>query len=345
MEMKSLRWMLILLLASSEVLPGADELFEFKPVVDGVYAAIAKPTFRTNCNAAIIVRDDGVLVVDTESKPSAARDVIAEIKKITDKPVKYVVITHFHGDHFQGADAYRSEWPGVDIIASDATRESIEKRGIPKMKAELLTVSREVDKLKGDLEKTTDPKGKEPIEEKLRGAEAYVAELKTLRVALPTETFDHSLTLPSDSRPVELLWFGKAHTDGDVFVYLPRDRVIITGDALHGATPTMRDSSPYDWIRTLDAAEKLDFDYVIGGHGGDVLRGKETFELWKQYFTDLMAEAADEVARGATLDQTRQRLVPALEEKYDGRFPAPLFAESVTSNVEKAYRVVSGQTY
>jgi glyoxylase-like metal-dependent hydrolase (beta-lactamase superfamily II) len=345
MRVKHLRWLLILFLASSAILPAADELFEFKPVVDGVYAAIAKPTFRTNCNAAIIVRDDGVLVVDTESKPSAARAVIAEIKKITDKPVKYVVITHFHGDHFQGADAYRSEWPGVDIISSDATRESIIKRGIPKMKAELVSVPREMEKLQADLEKTTDPQEKEHIEEKLRGAEAYVAELKTMRIALPTETFTHSLTLPSDSRPVELLWLGRAHTDGDVFVYLPKDRVIVTGDALHGATPTMRDSSPYDWIRTLDKVEKLDFDYVIGGHGDHVLRGNATFELWKQYFTDLMAETADAVASGATLDQARQRLIPALEAKYADRFPAGMFAETVTSNVEKAYRVVSGQSF
>lgn len=342
--MKTLRWSLALLLVSSSAVPGADFVYEFKPVVDGIYAAIAKPTFRTNCNAAIIVRDNDVVVVDTGSKPSAARDVIAEIKKVTDKPVKYVVITHFHGDHFQGADAYRSAWPGVNIISTDATRESIEKRGIPKMKAELLAVSGEIGKLKADLEKANDPKEKDQLQEKLSGAEAYVAELKTLHVALPTETFDHHLTLPSSTRPVELLWFGKAHTDGDAFVYLPKDRVICTGDALQGATPTMRDSNPYDWIRTLDAVEKLDFDYVVPGHGTDVLRGKETFELWKEYFTDLMAQAADAVASGATLDQTRQRLIPALEAKYANRFPPGLFADSVTSNVERAYRAVSGLT-
>lgn len=342
--MKRFGWVLILLLTFSAALKSADELFEFKPVVDGVYAAIAKPTFRTNCNAAIIIRDDGVLVVDTESKPSAARQVIAEIKKLTDKRVKYVVITHFHGDHFQGADAYRSEWPGVDIISTDATRESIVKRGIPKMKAELISVPHEMDKLRSELQSANDPKERQEIEDKLRGAEAYVAEIKNLHVALPTETFDQRLTLPSETRPVEILFFGRAHTDGDAFVYLPKDKVIATGDSLQAATPTMRDSSPYDWIRTLDRVEKLDFDYVIPGHGDDVLRGKQTFELWKQYFTDLMAQASDSVARGDTLDQARQRLIPALKAKWADRFPPGLFADSVTSNVEKAYRVVSGQS-
>src|ERR1700742_1537888 len=81
----------------------ADEVFDLKPVAQGVYAAIAKPTFRTNCNSAIVLLDDRVLGVDTQSKPSAAEALIAEIRKLTDKPVKYVVITHFHGDHTQGA--------------------------------------------------------------------------------------------------------------------------------------------------------------------------------------------------------------------------------------------------
>src|ERR1700686_5358754 len=133
MHMRCFRLVAACLLLCPATLLAADELFEFKPVADGVYAAIAKPAFRTNCNAAIVLLDDSVLVVDTESKPSAARAVIAEIKKLTDKPVKYVVITHFHADHFQGAEAYSSAWPGVEIISSNATLESIEKRGIPRM--------------------------------------------------------------------------------------------------------------------------------------------------------------------------------------------------------------------
>src|SRR5262252_3308230 len=95
-----------------------EDLFDIKPVADGVYAAIAKPAFRVNSNAAIILLDDSVLVVDTHSKPSAARALIEQIKKLTDKPVRYVVNTHFHWDHYQGNEAYPSSWPaGVEIIS------------------------------------------------------------------------------------------------------------------------------------------------------------------------------------------------------------------------------------
>src|SRR5689334_22476111 len=89
----------------------AQDLFDIKPVADGVYAAISKPAYKVNCNAVFSVLCDSDLVVDTHSKPSAARALIAQIKKLTDKPVRYVVSTHFHWDHYQGNEAYPSPWP------------------------------------------------------------------------------------------------------------------------------------------------------------------------------------------------------------------------------------------
>jgi cyclase len=344
--MRYVRWLLFSLLMSLSLGPGSllagDEVFDVKPVADGVYAAIAKPTFRTNCNSAFILLDDSVLVVDTESKPSAARALIAEIKRVTEKPVRYVVITHFHGDHTQGAEAYVSAWPGVEIISSEATREHIEKFGMARMKRELVTVPQQIEKFKGDLQKASDAKQKEQIQKSIAQAEAYLEEIKLVHIVLPTLTIERNLILQSKSRKVEILSLGGAHTDGDLFVYLPKEKVIITGDAIHSLTPTMRDCSPYDYIHTLDAVGKLDFDYVIAGHG-DVFRGKATFELWKEYLTDLMAEAAQANAAGETLDDVRKRLVPILVAKYGPRFHER-FPLTVVSNVEKAYRTVNGAT-
>src|SRR5437762_2449750 len=144
---------LFLFLPASSV---ADDLFDIKPVADGVYAAIAKPTYKVNCNAAIIFLDDVVLVVDTHSKPSAARALIEQIKKLTPKPVKFVVNTHFHWDHYQGNEAYPSSWPaGVEIISSEATRTSIEQRGIPRVKHEILTMPAEIEQLRARSEEHT----------------------------------------------------------------------------------------------------------------------------------------------------------------------------------------------
>ena len=122
-----------LLLALFLLLPGrwlaAEDLFEIKPVAEGVYAAIAKPAYRVNCNAAIILLEDGVLVVDTHSKPSAARALIALIKKLTDKPVKYVVNTHFHYDHIGGQALFPHLDGGRRIVLTDIHRSGGAPRG------------------------------------------------------------------------------------------------------------------------------------------------------------------------------------------------------------------------
>src|SRR5262245_44260821 len=150
----------------------AQDLFDIKPVADGVYAAIAKPAYKVNCNAVIIFLGDSVLVVDTHSKPSAARALVAQIKKLTDKPVRYVVNTHFHWDHYQGNEAYPSSWPaGIEIISSEATRNNIQRLGIPRVKHEIITMPSEIEQLKADLSKAYPSEEKEKINKNLREAE------------------------------------------------------------------------------------------------------------------------------------------------------------------------------
>src|SRR5215472_15356673 len=312
--MKS-RFLVSLFLLLPAVSLASEDLFDIKPVADGVYAAISKPAYKLNCNAAIILIDDGVLVVDAHSKPSAARALIEQIKKLTPKPVKYVVNTHFHWDHYQGNEAYPSSWPaGVEIISSEATRANIQRIGIPRVKNEIVTMPQEIAKLKNDLEIASTTEQKAAIQENLRQAETYFSELKLMQVTLPTMTFDHSLILHHNSRTVEILWLGRAHTDGDVFVFLPREKVLCTGDALHGWTPFMGDSYPYEWIKTLDAAERLGAESVLGGHG-DLMHGNAKFELWKQYFQELMDRTAGAYSEGATLEQAQKSVSGALVQK------------------------------
>jgi cyclase len=334
------RLVLLLFLVLPATCLAADDLFDIKPIADGVYAAIAKPAYKVNCNAAIIVLGDGVLVVDTHSKPSAARALIEQIKKLTPKPVKFVVNTHFHWDHYQGNEAYPSSWPaGVEIISSEATRQNIQRIGIPRIKNEIVTMPQEIANLKTALEKAPTADQKAAIQENLRQAESYFAELKLMQITLPTMTFDRSLILRRGSRTVEILWLGRAHTDGDVFVFLPNEKFLATGDALHGWTPFMGDSYPYEWIQTLDAAEKLDFHTVLGGHG-DVMHGRLRFELWKQYFQDLMDRTAAVYAEGASLEQALKTVSDFLIKKYAAQFD-PNFPKSVTANVTKAYHVIA----
>ena len=102
------------------------ELFELKPVADGVYAAIAAPRYKVNCNAAVIMTNDGVIVVDSHSKPSAALALYREIQSITRQPVKRVINTHFHWDHWQGNQVYKDAFPGLEVISSQRTLENLQ---------------------------------------------------------------------------------------------------------------------------------------------------------------------------------------------------------------------------
>ncbi len=317
------------------------ELFQLKPVTEGVYIAIAASQYYVNCNAAVIVLDDGVLVVDAHSKPTAAQALIDQIRELTDKPVKYLVITHPHWDHYWGNQAYLSAWPsGVEIISSQLTRASIEQRGALQIKDYLLQTSTEAARLKLELEAAADPAARRALIESLRQCEEYLAELGQIQIVLPTVTFDRSLVIHRPRRTVEILWLGRGHTEGDVVVYLPHDRVLVTGDLVHGWLPWVGDAYLHDWIRLLEAIEKLDFEYVIGGHG-DVIHGKRLFDVWKRYMQDLLDLTAEASAGGASLPQVQEQVIPRLKSKYAEEFDPEMLALSVGEQVEKAYRVVS----
>src|SRR5262249_34750424 len=119
--------------------PDPTKLFDLKRVADGIYGAIAKPTAMLNCNAAVVVNRDHVLVVDTHSKPSAAKALIRQIRdEITALPVRYVVDSHLHGDHAMGNEAYPEVFgSSVEVISSVKTREWLEKLGLPRLKESL----------------------------------------------------------------------------------------------------------------------------------------------------------------------------------------------------------------
>src|SRR6185436_5960206 len=178
------------LLALAGAPAGAQELFELKMVRPGIYAAIARPQPIINSNAAVVVLEDGVLVVDTHSKPSAARALMAQIRAVTPKPVRWVVDTHFHWDHYQGNEAYPSSWPaGVEIIASQPTREAIENKGIPRVKYEIATLPRELDQLRGALARAAGA-DRDRLQNELRAKESYLGELRAMQVTLPSLTFE-----------------------------------------------------------------------------------------------------------------------------------------------------------
>jgi len=334
----------LLSLGALVAVPGSPEdLFELQKVADGVYAAIARPRTPINCNAAVVVYDEGVLVVDSHSRPSSARGLIGQIGTLTGKPVRYAVNSHFHWDHAQGNHAYPVAFPKeVAIVASEATRDNLVAMGMQRVKDQLEAGPRQVADLKERIAAEKDPAARATLAEDLRQQEEYLAEIRSLELTLPDLTFDKSLILHRQDMDILLLFLGRGHTSGDVVAYLPKQRVVATGDLLHGWMPFMGDSHPPEWVATLDALDKLDFDHIIGGHG--TVKPRSHLRFFRGYLADLIEEVRRARGRGESLDEARVSVAAALQPKYDAGMDGR-FSSSVGANVEKVFKDMEAKLY
>ena len=336
--------------------PGRAALFDFKKVADGIYGAIAKPTAMLNCNAAVIVNRDHVLVVDTHSKPSAAKALIRQIRdEITPLPVRYVVDSHLHGDHAMGNEAYPEVFGGnVEVISSVKTREWLEKLGMPRLRESLEYLPKQTADLRRKLETSKDESERAALKAFIDGLEEYKKEMTPPRITLPSMTFERRLVIHRAGREVHLLFLGRAHTAGDVVAFVPSERVIATGDLMHGLLPYMGDGFPDEWPATLKALEALDFDRVIPGHGS-VQEGKVVLSQFRGYVEEITEKVSRGVERGQPADQLKKTITPGtlrslkagdmsrrIERELGALFPvletpAEQLIGSVSSNVQEVF--------
>ncbi|MBC7942058.1 MAG: MBL fold metallo-hydrolase, partial [Chitinophagaceae bacterium] len=195
-------------------------------------------------NTGIVIGDDAVMVIDTQATPMMAADVIRRIRELTDKPIKYVVLSHYHAVRVLGASAYMAEG-GEHIIASDDTLALIKERGEQDKASEI---------------------GRFP--RLFRNVETVPAGL-----TWPTLTFSGKMTLWLGKLEVQLLQLGRGHTKGDTVVWLPAERTLFSGDLVEfDATPYAGDAYFNDWPTTLDKVAALGATQLVPGRGA-ALRG------------------------------------------------------------------------
>jgi cyclase len=320
-----------------------DARFDVKQVADGVHVAVAAPAYKVNSNTAIIETDAGLVIVDTHSKPSAARVILERLRDITTKPVRYVVNTHFHWDHWHGNEVYPAAYPDAEIVTNQLTREAMVKKGLKRIRDHVRQVPGEIAKLRADLAAAGTPAQRAKLEADLRLAQAYRAEVEGLKPALPTMVFEQTMKLYRRDREIHLLHLGRAHTEGDVFVYLPKEKVVITGDAVIAWTPYMGDGYPEDWVTTLDRLAQLDFTHIIMGHGAPA--GRDWLATFRAYIHDMVEGVREEVAAGATLEEVKQRvpakLAPAYEQPFSTYGDYRPWRQGLLANIERTYAMVA----
>src|SRR6476660_651153 len=153
-----------------------DARFDLRRVAEGVHVAVAAPAYKVNSNTAIIESDDGVVIVDTHSKPSAARVIVDRVRELTARPVRYVVNTHFHWDHWHGNEVYPAAYPGAEIINNQITREAMVKNGFKRIQDHVRQGPAEIAKLLADLAAAATTEQRAKLQADLKLAESYLAE-------------------------------------------------------------------------------------------------------------------------------------------------------------------------
>ena len=351
------------MLASAPALSAAqvrDSTARVDRIAEGIYAIIHDDATDVwpHGNTGVVIGPAGVLVVDATYLPSRARADIALIRKLTDQPVRWLVNTHWHFDHNNGASAYRDAFPGLTVVSERETARwiglnptwwsrmstapgSLRRAGIDSLERQLAAGK---DSTGAAL--TTDAKGRIALAVRQRKNE--LEELAALRVVTPDLVFDRELTLDlGGGRRVVLEDQGRANSPHDVTVYLPAERVLFTGDILvQSPLPYSGASWPVPWIDVLRRIEAMPVAGVVPGHG-PVLRD-HGYAGQVRALLEAVTARVDSLARtGLTLDQIQGAInledVRRKVSVWQGTRHDADWKFTVTTLTERAWRGVRGQ--
>ena len=241
-------------------------------VAKGVYVFVAPEgvTPIVSGNTVVVIGDDGVLVVDTGQLPSIARQQIAAIRRLTDQPVRWIVTTHWHPDHWVGAGEYAAAWPGAMRVATQTTRAMILGKAMGSLTAK---AQRETAQAVRDMPTQDLP----PLSRAYLGLavsqfDDYAAQLEASVLAPPVLAFDRELTVVLGKREVQIRFLGRGATGGDAVVWIPELRVLVIGDLANQPYPYAIGSYLSEWPETLRLVRNYEAAVMVPGHGAP-LRG------------------------------------------------------------------------
>jgi cyclase len=282
------------------------QFYRFDRVAEGVYYATAAGTMITGGNHPVIINDHDVILVDSGTSPAAARALMADLRLVTDKPVRWVVNTHWHYDHVDGNSIFG---PEVEIVGHEYVRHALLDLDLfPKEIDWKLTDMREQSELlQKQVQAEKDPAKRRALQEQLNAMQSTMAELKEIKPVPPTTTFASKMTIFRGQREIQLLFLGRGHTGGDTVVFLPKERIVCTGDLME-TKPSSLSSGYFDeWITTLDQLKKLDFDIVLPGHGTP-FHGTALITAFQGYLKDVVDQVSKYRKQGLTPEETAKKV-------------------------------------
>jgi len=286
-------------------------------VAEGVWVFM-EPSFQVQPigNVTLIEQSDGLVLVDSGGSPGAGRRIVQMVKALSAKPVKAVIITHWHGDHPQGLSEILKAWPRARTIATRATQAHLRDPATMNTPA---TFDAAADaafqkQVQGFAAYTrvmasaaTTPREKAGWEAGERLFNQYALDMQGATTVPVAEAFDERLDLPDPRIPVEIRFFGRANTDGDAVVWLPRQKIVATGDIVVAPFPFGFGSYPADWIGALAKLRALPFKTLIPGHGTPQ-HDRAYLDKVSGALADIRSQVGPLASQGLTLDEARKRV-------------------------------------
>jgi cyclase len=285
-------------------------------------------------NVAFLVTTKGVLVVDSGTSFEEGAQIVKAIRQVTTQPIRYVVLTHFHGDHTIGLSVFPET---ALVVGQHMLERHIRENNIPRMQKYVESdLPANIQKMKGEVEKFKKIKSPElaKAREELKSAEQELAAMKGMKTRLPDITFDRSLFINLGGETIHLIYPGPAHTDCNILVLFPRQKAVHMGDMFfHESLPYIdfqNGASTANWIKQLNKVEGWDVVVVIPGHGP--LADKESLKKQIAYLTFLRLAVGNELQKGSGLETIKSAIVlpePYKHWQYQIIFP---------NNIEAVYR-------
>jgi glyoxylase-like metal-dependent hydrolase (beta-lactamase superfamily II) len=282
--------------------------YKFEKIAEGVYYATATGSMVTGSNNEVIIGDRDVMVVDTGTTPAAARAFLEDLTMITNKPVRYVVNTHFHYDHTDGNQVYAGR---ADIIAHDYVKYAIQNLNVlqrePFKTSQSTNVPNRIEMLKKQLTDEKNTQARAALQRQLAITQQGWEELKEIKPTPPNVTYSKNKIVNLGGREVQLLFLGRGHTNGDTVIYLPKEKIVCTGDLMESQLAYMGDAQFDEWVATLEALKKLDFNIDLPGHGAP-FKGKGLITAYGNYLTDLIKQVTTLRKQGLSAEESARRV-------------------------------------
>jgi len=264
MKIVTILLMLITFFGNSFSQSFESEHFTIEKLTNGVYGAIHKNGGYAISNVGIINLGNESLVFDCFISPKAARDLKKVAKELTGNDIKYVFNSHFHNDHIRGNQVFS----GAEIIATQKTKELIKETEPEELEYEKKVVDDRIESTQKEIDGETDPRKLEEHKMWLGYYRAIKESFDEYKTILPDKIIKDTLVIQGKDRKVILFSRGKGHTESDMVLLLPEDKILFTGDLLFiESHPWLGDGFMEEWIEYLEELKKLNVEQIVPGHG------------------------------------------------------------------------------